>query len=100
MAAVFSSNPMSQSDSTLELQLLPDHELLSLWEQIQKAAWAIQEGGMNPDPASHYADTLLWEMQRRIMLNKSHDKRFGSDEGSSLPDGAPALPHIMAMPLA
>ena len=99
MAAVFSSLPFSASEAPLELQLLPDHELLNLWEQIQKAAWTMEEGGMNAEPARNFAHMLLWEMQRRLLQGKNSARPFGSEEAPSLPDGLPALPHIMAMPL-
>ena len=54
MAPVFSaasSFSPEQNSSPLELQLLPDDELLNLWEQTQKAVWTMEDNGWDANPA-------------------------------------------------
>lgn len=61
----------------MELQLLPDEELLDIWEQTQRAAWALEEKGWDSATAQHYSGIIVWEMQRRLS-HLPHGKCFGS----------------------
>ena len=49
----------------IELQLLPDDDLMDVWEQAQRTVWMLDERGWDSSGALHYCEILLWEMQRR-----------------------------------
>lgn len=95
MAPVFSaasSFSPEQNSSPLELQLLPDDELLNLWEQTQKAVWTMEDNGWDANPAQHYGQIVVWEMQRRVTVARSGNSLFG--ESSHFPPDSGGMPHI------
>ena len=101
MAPVFSaasSFSPEQNSSPLELQLLPDDELLNLWEQTQKAVWTMEDKGWDANPAQHYGQIVVWEMQRRVTVARSGNSLFG--ESSHFPPDSGGMPHIMTVALA
>lgn len=101
MASVFSaisSFSPEHSSPVLELQLLPDDELLNLWEQTQKAVWTMEDNGWDANPAQCYGQIVIWEMQRRVTSSRPGAPLFGED--AALPPDSAVLPHIMTVPLA
>ena len=101
MAPVFSAvSSLSQelSSPPLKMQLLADDELLNLWEQTQKAVWAMEDNGWDANPAQHYGQIVLWEMQRRVTVSCSGFTLFG-EHSFCRPEGE-VLPHVMTIPLA
>ena len=68
----------------VELQLLPDDDLMDLWEQTQQAAWAMEGRGWDAGGALRYSAMLVWEMQRRL-AHRPPARCFGS--GSLPPEG-------------
>ena len=73
MVPVFSASPseLSETSALAELQLLPDQELMSLWEQTQFAVSAIEGHGGSAKTAHAYEFAVLMEMQRRIASRPS-----------------------------
>lgn len=101
MVPVFSATSSfssEQSSFPLDLQLLPDEDLLNLWEQTQKAVWAMEDSGWDADPAQHYGQIVVWEMQRRVSFARSKGVLFGG--ASSLPSDSEPMPHIMTISLS
>lgn len=101
--AVFSANPspfppQERAPQPVELQLLPDNELMDLWEQTQHAAWAMEGKGWDAEAALRYGGMVVWEMQRRLARRPSR-QRFGSGEApQAAPDlASDPLPHIVAI---
>lgn len=100
MGPVFSAaSSFSQelSSPPLELQLLPDDELLNLWEQTQKAVWAMEDNGWDANPAQRYGQIVVWEMQRRLTVSCPRFAPFG-EHSFCRPEGE-VLPHIMTIAL-
>ena len=103
MAPVFSASaslfpPQEKAPQPLELQLLPDNELMDLWEQTQHAAWALEGKGWDAEAALRYGGLVVWEMQRRLARRPSR-QRFGAGESAPVAPGAgdSPLPHILAV---
>ena len=69
--------PQERIPQHVELQLLPDDELMDLWEQTQQAAWAMEGRGWDAEGALRYSGVLVWEMQRRL-AGRPPAQRFGS----------------------
>ena len=99
MSPVFSAmTPFSREQRPpqhMELQLLPDSELVDIWEQTQRAAWALEEKGWDIGPALHYSGVVVWEMQRRLS-RLPQGRPFGlpapsAMEDLNLPDGFPRI---------
>lgn len=59
-------DPHERVPQHVELQLLPDDDLMDLWEQTQQAAWAMEGRGWDAGGALRYSAVLVWEMQRRL----------------------------------
>ena len=97
MEPLFSaSSPSTEGSSSLvEIQLLADHELMSLWEQTQIAVAAIESRGGSASTARRYERAVLMEMQKRL-AGRPSGELFGlsSDQNAPLPT-EDALPHIM-----
>lgn len=86
------SGPEEQSSA--EIHLLTDQELMSLWEQTQLAISVIESRGGTASMARHYEKSVLMELQRRLSLRPAGEL-FGSVvQEEPLPD-VEALPHIM-----
>ena len=84
MVPIFSATPseLGESSALAELQLLPDQELMSLWEQTQFAV---------------LMEMLLMEMQRRLVSRPSSEL-FGSAPSDALPTPAPQTsPKLMVV---
>lgn len=83
MVPVFSatSSELGESSALAELQLLPDHELMSLWEQTQLAMAAIEVQGGSARTAHTYEWAVLMEMQRR-QASRPNYILFGMGEES------------------
>ena len=54
---------------SLDLQLLSDDELLSIWEQTQFAELVLAEKGIPPRNVNSYAKLVETEIQSRAMLD-------------------------------
>ena len=99
MVPVFSASPseLSETSALAELQLLPDQELMSLWEQTQFAAAAIEGHGGSARAAHAYEFAVLMEMQRRI-ASRPASVLFGMDAEDKLPvPGGSVSPRIMVV---
>lgn len=72
--------PQERIPQHVELQLLPDDELMDLWEQTQQAAWAMEGRGWDAEGALRYSGVLVWEMQRRL-AGRPPAQRFGVRAG-------------------
>ncbi len=85
----------------LELQLVLDEELMDIWEQTQRAVFALEEKGWDPPGAMHYCDALVWEMQRRL-ARLPVGWRFGVSKKheQDKPDLPHAAPKIVTVHLA
>ncbi len=98
MVPVLSVTPseLGETSALAELQLLPDEELMSLWEQTQFAVAAIEGHGGSARTAHTYEFAVLMEMQRRL-VSRPASELFGSggDESFPLPEGSKASPHVM-----
>ena len=79
-------DPHERVPQHVELQLLPDDDLMDLWEQTQQAAWAMEGRGWDAGGALRYSGLLVWEMQRRLAC-RPPARRFGS---GALPSESPA----------
>lgn len=90
MVPIFSATPseLGESSALAELQLLPDQELMSLWEQTQFAVAALEGAGGSAKTAHTYEFAVLMEMQRRLVSRPSSEL-FGSAPSDALPDPAP-----------
>ena len=92
MVPVLSATPSELGDASAlaELQLLPDHELMSLWEQTQFAVAAIEGNGGSAKTAHVYEYAVLLEMQRRQASRPAHalfgmfDEAFATQNGESV----------------
>ena len=64
MVPIFSATPseLGESSALAELQLLPDQELMSLWEQTQFAVAALEGAGGSAKTAHTYEFAVLMEM--------------------------------------
>ena len=100
MVPVFSAMPFEMGDTSSlgELQLLPDEELMSLWEQTQLAVAAIEGNGGVAGNAHAYEFAVLMEMQRR-QASRPTGVLFGmGDEGDIPPvPGTDSSPRIMVV---
>ena len=90
MVPIFSATPseLGESSALAELQLLPDQELMSLWEQTQFAVAALEGAGGSAKTAHTYEFAVLMEMQRRLVSRPSSEL-FGSAPSDALPNPAP-----------
>ena len=97
MVPIFSAAPsdLGESSALAELQLLPDQELMSLWEQTQFAVAALEGTGGSAKTAHTYEYAVLMEMQRRLASRPSHEL-FGST-ADSFPAPQKAAPRIMVV---
>lgn len=100
MSAVFSaSSPLQERPQQgVELQMLAADELLSLWEQTQRAVWTMEEKGVEAGLPAHYGQMVVWEMQRRVSLSPSalfSDFERVEPKEERLAPGP--LPHIMTL---
>ncbi len=99
MEPLFSASPseMKEHSSLADVQLLADGELMSLWEQTQIAAAAIEGRGGSAASARRYERAVLMELQKRAAMLPP-GALFGSPETQEqpLPD-VEAAPHIMVM---
>lgn len=98
MVPVFSASPseLSETSALAELQLLPDQELMSLWEQTQLAVAAIEGHGGSARTAHAYEFAVLMEMQRRIASRPASELFGTGEERMPVPGGNPS-PRIMVM---
>lgn len=70
MFSIFSfSDTSSLPPQALDLQLLSDDELLSVWEQTQFAELVLAEKGIPPKNVNSYAKQVETEIQQRAMLD-------------------------------
>ena len=85
MVPIFSATPseLGESSALAELQLLPDQELMSLWEQTQFAVAALEGAGGSAKTAHTYEFAVLMEMQRRLVSRPSSEL-FGSAPSDAL----------------
>ena len=90
MVPIFSATPseLGESSALAELQLLPDQELMSLWEQTQFVVAALEGAGGSAKTAHTYEFAVLMEMQRRL-VSRPASELFGSAPSDALPDPAP-----------
>ena len=97
MVPVLSVTPseLGEASALAELQLLPDEELMSLWEQTQFAVAAIEGHGGSARTAHTYEFAVLMEMQRRLVLRPSGIFGSGGEEPLPLPEGRRAAPPVM-----
>ena len=90
MSPVFSMlSPYFRDDRQpqhIELQMLPDDDLMDVWEQAQRAVWMLDEKGWDSAGAEHYCEILLWEMQRR-QVRRPLSSCFGAAEALSVSSG-------------
>ncbi|WP_294489233.1 hypothetical protein [uncultured Mailhella sp.] len=99
MVPIFSATPseLGESSALAELQLLPDQELMSLWEQTQFAVAALEGAGGSAKTAHTYEFAVLMEMQRRLVSRPSSEL-FGSAPSDALPNPAPqSAPKLMVV---
>lgn len=110
MSPVFSaSDPLFPSPERppqpMDLQLLPTEELMSLWEQTQRASWVMEDRGMDAGGPQYYAGLVVWELQRRLSLHPGirflapgRDLAGGdpTDAGGAA-DGPAPLPRILSI---
>ena len=91
------ASDIGDTSSIAEIQLLADQELMSLWEQTQIAAAAIEGRGGSAASARRYERAVLMELQKRAAMLPP-GALFGSPETQEqpLPD-VDAAPHIMVM---
>lgn len=100
MAPVFSAAHPSQEGQQhgVELQLLAADELMSLWEQTQRAIWAMEEKGIESVVPERYSQMVLWEMQRRVSLMPNALVNGYELAGMQQERVTPvAMPHIMTL---
>lgn len=70
MFSIFSfSDSANLPAQSLDLQLLSDDELLSIWEQTQFAELVLAEKGIPPRNVNSYAKQVETEIQSRAMLD-------------------------------
>lgn len=70
MFSIFSfSDNANLPAQSLDLQLLSDDELLSIWEQTQFAELVLAEKGIPPRNVNSYAKLVETEIQSRAMLD-------------------------------
>jgi len=93
MIPVFSSLPSEVGEQSLlaDLQILPDQELMSLWEHTQVAVFSIESRGGNARSARVYEHAVLMEIQRRHAGRAPH-VLFGSAEAGERREEAQNLP--------
>ena len=101
MVPIFSATPseLGEASALAELQLLPDQELMSLWEQTQFAVAALEGAGGSAKTARTYEYAVLMEMQRRLVSRPSSEL-FGmspSDYLPAAPRPEPVSPRIMVV---
>ena len=96
MVPIFSAtaSELGEASALAELQLLPDQELMSLWEQTQFAVAAIEGNGGSAGTARTYEFAVLLEMQRR-QLSRPARELFGREEHLPAPSGA--SPRVMVL---
>ena len=78
-----------------EIQLLADQDLMSLWEQTQLAAFAIESRGGNAGMAHSYEQAIIQEIQQRQAVRPA-DSLFG-EVSSKRDTTGDVLPQIMVM---
>lgn len=100
MVPFLSATPSEAGESSAlaELQLLPDQELMSLWEQTQFAVAAIEGHGGSAQTAHVYERAVLMEMQRRLVSRPAWEL-FGREREEEFPmiDGGKASPRVMVV---
>ena len=98
MVPIFSAAPseLGEASALAELQLLPDQELMSLWDQTQFAMAALEGAGGSAKPAHTYEYAVLMEMQRR-MASRPSRTLFGSNAPEDVPAPKKAAPRIMVV---
>ncbi len=98
MVPIFSAAPseLGEASALAELQLLPDQELMSLWEQTQFAMAALEGAGGSAKTAHTYEYAVLMEMQRR-MASRPSRTLFGSNAPEDVPAPKKAAPRIMVV---
>ena len=96
MVPVFSASPseLSETSALAELQLLPDQELMSRWEQTQFAVSAIEGHGGSAKTARAYEFAVLMEMQRRV-ASRPACELFGTEERMPVPGNV--SPRVMVV---
>ncbi len=97
MVPIFSAtaSELGETSALAELQLLPDQELMSLWEQTQFAVAAIEGNGGSARTAHTYEFAVLLEMQRRQVSRPAHEL-FGHGGYLPVPEGSTA-PRMMVV---
>lgn len=92
MVPVLSATPseLGEASALAELQLLPDQELMSLWEQTQFAVAAIEGNGGSARTAHTYEFAVLMEMQRRQASRPAYEL-FGRSDDFAVPAAGKAL---------
>lgn len=95
MFSIFSfSDTTNLPAQALDLQLLSDDELLSVWEQTQFAELVLAEKGIPPKNVNNYAKQVETEIQQRamqdskaLMLNAMQNKEPYKDFADNPQDG-------------
>ena len=84
MVPIFSATPseLGESSALAELQLLPDQELMSLWEQTQFAVAALEGAGGSAKTAHTYEFAVLMEM---LLMEMQDDSSPAPPANSSAP---------------
>ncbi len=97
MVPIFSAtaSELGEASALAELQLLPDQELMSLWEQTQFAVAAIEGNGGSARTARTYEFAVLLEMQRR-QVSRPARELFGHGGHIPVPEGSVA-PRMMVV---
>lgn len=73
MFSIFSfSDNVSFTAQSLDLQLLSDDELLSVWEQTQFAELILSEKGIPPKNVNTYTKLVEAEIQNRAMADSKN----------------------------
>lgn len=92
-----SRSEVGDPSSIAEIQLLADQELMSLWEQTQMAAAAIEARGGSAATAHRYEAAVLLELQKRLASLPAgylFDRQVSED---TLPAEKDAAPHILVV---
>ncbi len=72
MFSIFSfSESTNVPTQSLDLQLLSDDELLSVWEQTQLAEIMLMDKGIPPKNINGYAQAIITEIQTRAIQDKN-----------------------------
>ena len=94
MDFLFSAASSSHAESSGDIYLLTDQELMNLWEQTQLAISVIESRGGTASAARHYEKCVLMELQRRQALRPARELFGSAVQDDPLPD-MDVMPHVM-----